>query len=160
MTCRGPSTKNILMSNLIQTLYELRNTTFPGSDVTSIWNLFDQLYPGTSTFEAVVRSLRQGSRQGIFLKCEYPAYSNIYYYTFDSMMIYRNWSNRQYGLPIIMDKNPAGGGPCGCVNMPLGSQCSIRGSAGPNDQGCCMELSDAVVPRRPLVQAKGNCCNF
>jgi hypothetical protein len=165
MTCRGPATKNILMSHLIQTLYELRNTTFPGASVDQIWNLFDQLYPNTSTYDTIVRTLRQGSRQGIFTRCEFPAYSNIYYYMFDPMMTYRNWSNRQYGLPIIMDKNPGGGAPCGCVNMPLGAQCNSRGQAGPNNQDCCLPNPDLLTnsslsSRIAAANArKGTCCN-
>lgn len=145
MTCRLPAPRNTLMTQLIQAVYDLRNTPFPGASPETIYAQFNALYPGVSTLEAITQQLRQGARKGIFQRCEYPAYSQSFHYLFNPEMNVSNWSNRQYGIPLLMDRSTSGSAyMTGCRNGPLAMQCPNKGQAGPNYQGCCVDTPESV----------------
>jgi len=138
MACRGPLAQNTLLFKVVEAVFQLRKTPFPGPSVTSIWNEFQRLYPGVSTLQDVERALRAGAKRGTFFKCEYPSFSRVYYYAFNPGMVYRNWANRAFSVPAITDENRSGSGyPCGCRNGPLAFLCPMKGSQGGNYEPCC-----------------------
>lgn len=147
MSCKGPITKNVLLSQVLETVFQLRATPYPGASINEIWTLFLQLYPSTSyTLQNITNALIVGARRGMFFKCEYPSFSKNFYFTFNNEMIYANVSNREFGIPAIYDTNKSGSGYLsGCKNMPLGSQCSNRGIAGGNYEKCNINPSSPLL---------------
>ena len=164
MSCTGPISKNVLLTQVLETVFQLRNTPYPGASVEVVWELFLQLYPSTTyTVENITAALVTGARRGMFFKCESPSFSKNFYYTFNNEMIYANVSNREFGIPAIYDTNKSGSGYLsGCKNMPLGSQCSNRGIAGGNNVKCSPNPpSPILLPSRSStlrVNRDLSCC--
>lgn len=127
MSCQVPSTKEKFMQNLINVVFKLRNTPFPGPSPESILDLFNIDYPEMeSTLEEITLQLNSGAKRGIFTKCMYPAFSNEFYYNFNRNMINVNSKNKQFGLPVIYDLNKSGSAyPTN--NIPMSAQYTQHG---------------------------------
>lgn len=152
MSCRGPSAGNTLLSRLIETVFQLRTVRQIGVTVDEINSLYQQEHPGLNTLAEVQQSLRNGARRGVFTRCEFPNYSGEFYFNFNQAMIYSNWKNRQFGIPIIMDTVKSGSAfRCGGKSLPLACQCTnIRGVQIGNNLPCCVPPPDPLL-RPPLA---------
>ncbi len=146
MSCTGPTTKNVLLNQVLQVVFQLRHTPFPGASVEQVWALYQTLYPDSTYTQAQVeQALRRGAQRGMFTRCMYPSYSNVFYYGFNGAMIYSNVKNREFGIPAIMDTNLSGSGyMCGSRNLPLAAQLMTHGTQGGNHEACCPPPSSPV----------------
>jgi len=162
MACRGPVSKNVLLNQVLETVFQLRNTPFPGASVEDVWTLFQQLYPDTTFTQTDIESaLVTGAKRGMFTRCMYPSYSNIYYFGFNRNMVFRNYRNRQFGLPIITDTDLGGSGRCGCSNFPIAAQLDQHGTQAGNYVSCCepaTPLSQFAAFQAALARSVLTCC--
>jgi len=140
MSCTlQPPTTRVLLQQLIEVTFVLRKTPFPGPSVQNITDEFRVLYPSsTSTDDEILAQLRYGAKRGVFTLCEFPSYSQIYYYAFNRNMIIQNVKNREFSLPILYD-NVGSGSSYPTRMFPIGgAQTQGGGFAQPNDKVCSL----------------------
>jgi hypothetical protein len=166
-SCRGPVKGNTFMARVIQSVFELRGNPFPGSTAQDVWEVYETLYPGDASLELITLALAKGSRKGTFTRVKFPIEDEDapFYYAFDKFMMYRNWSNRGYGLPVLMDLNQSGSA-YPTVQGPPSFLCPNKGQAFGNFDACPLVNPRAVPLLSTAVQlqfeAKGKaqeCCN-
>src|SRR5436189_211258 len=102
-SCTGPATQKILLSQVLQAVFQLRNNPFPGSSVEDVLAEYELTYPNDTdiTLEEITEILNIGARRGIFTSCVYPRFSDIFYYTFNPNMVAQNPKNKEFSLPVF-----------------------------------------------------------
>lgn len=140
MSCTlQPPTTRLLLQQLLEVTFVLRKTPTPGPSVDDITAEYRVLYPSsTATDDDILAQLRYGAKRGVFNQCQYPAYSQTFYYAFNRNMINQNVKNKEFSLPILY--NTVGSGTAYPSNMfPIGgAQTQGGGFAQPNDRVCSL----------------------
>ena len=154
MACRGPKNQNTLMARVVEAVFQLRRVTFPGISAEAVLEEYNLLFPAFPvTLASLTATLLAGAKRGLFSRCEFPAFSGVYYFGFNRDMAALNPRNREFGMPLFIDTTRSGSGySCGCtVGCPKGL---VLGGGG---GGCCPAPTSPFQP--PLARTRDlSCC--
>ena len=59
MSCTGPTTKNVLLKEVLEAVFQLRDVPFPGASPEDVYTIFTALYPDSAFTEADVAAAQE-----------------------------------------------------------------------------------------------------